>query len=111
MSMKKAMKAKKSEKTIDEMVQEFAVRDGLEYFSYLESSLKNMLSDVERHKKGFVKAHERKSYVKGGELIPLKNIVQEIEWCMHDVSNNFHDHVGRAARAISKLTLAFKIEL
>jgi len=98
------------DKSIERAIKRMAKTAGEEYFSNLESSLKTMMEDVKRHHKGWKHAMADRSY-ENGNKIDSRNKVYEIEWCMHHVVENFRTGTTEGARAISKITSAFKIEV
>ena len=98
------------DKSIEKAIKRIAKTAGEEYFSNLECSLKTMMEDVKRHHKDWKQAMAGGSYA-NGDKIDSRNKVKEIEWCMHHVAENFRTGTTEGARAISKITSTFKIEV
>jgi predicted transcriptional regulator len=102
---------KEQEKRSEQWEKDYACRQADDYFDNLLSSIDDLKRDVERYKKGFENARDRKSYSGSGKPIDLSNMAHEVEWCVHHVTRNFTNHSDKGVRACMKLTKAFDLEI
>jgi hypothetical protein len=101
---------RKWDEKVEEMTKENALKYGRRYFEHLESSVKSLLQEVERHHRDFDAAIKEKPYAGSGEKRKQKQAVDEIGYCMHHVGQNFQGHESEGVNAVKSLVSAFKFE-
>ncbi|MCK5140214.1 MAG: hypothetical protein KAQ85_10265, partial [Thermodesulfovibrionia bacterium] len=95
-------------KKVEEMTKRSAVDYGTRYFEYLESSIKDLLREVQRYHKNFDDAIAEKKYLGTGEKRKQRQAVDEIGYCVHHVGRTFQGYEHEATIAIRSLVSAFK---
>jgi len=79
--------------------QENAIKEGDNYFDYVEASLKDALQEVQRRRKYY-----------NDEEISIKEKVNEISYCIHHLTCNLQTRSYEGTNAIVRILEAFKTD-